>query len=251
VARVGHEGPLSGKRCVDAGEHVVERLAEAAQLVARLGEGQPLAASRPRDLAGPRPHRLDRAQGPRGDQVAEGRGRQQGERAGDEQLPGELGDGLVAVPERRAHDHGARVAGRPGEEPDGAVDGRGGIAVEGDRAGHRAPRLVRAQERRPQRRRGRVEHTPVRVDDLREALLEVGEAQPGRLGEPRGRGHHGCQLVGARAQRRLDPVLDPPRQADPEEHGDDREHDGHRERERQGQPPADRQPSDHGGARRR
>ena len=60
VARVGQEAPLALERGLEARQHLVQRLAEAADLVVRLGQRKALGAAAQRDLPGPPAHRLER-----------------------------------------------------------------------------------------------------------------------------------------------------------------------------------------------
>src|SRR5439155_8413492 len=71
VAGVRHEPALSLKRFLQPGQHLVERLAEAADLVLRRRERQSLAAAAEGDPLGPLAHRLNRREPRGGEQVAD------------------------------------------------------------------------------------------------------------------------------------------------------------------------------------
>jgi hypothetical protein len=86
VARVRDEATLAREPRLEAVEHRVQRLAEAANLVLGLGNGQPLVRSLGRDLGRSAPHRVDGSKRRRRESVPGERGEEEGERADDEKL---------------------------------------------------------------------------------------------------------------------------------------------------------------------
>jgi hypothetical protein len=97
VARVRHEASLALEGAAQPVEHVVERLAEAADLVTGGGERQPVAAGRERHPGRAGAHRLDGPQRGAGQRVAEQRGDEHGDRAPDGERGDQAAEDVVAV----------------------------------------------------------------------------------------------------------------------------------------------------------
>ena len=104
VARVGDEAPLAFERDFDPGEQLVQRVAQAGELVVRGRYRQPLGELARRDSSGPCPHALNREQGGPADEVADQRGEEQRERPADQQLAPEVAERGVSRLERGADD---------------------------------------------------------------------------------------------------------------------------------------------------
>ena len=219
MAGVGHEAALALQRTPQAGEQVVERLAEPADLVVRGGQRQLLVAG-----GGAPPHRLDRPQGGAGQRVAEQRGENDGERAAEREGRNQAGQDLVTVFERLAdHDNLAAGVGHAlREDPCRAVD---------------APYLSLAAHRldRPASAAGRLEHAAVVGHDAGEAVL-------GLTGHARGdaRSRHGG---GARRERVVHGLVEVGAHPGVDEQPGGREHERHRGGEGHREPDADRQPA--------
>ena len=71
VTRVRCEAPLALEACVEALEHLVERLPQSMHLVVRSRQRKSSRRGRRRDLAGAAPHRLHRPKRSSGDEVAD------------------------------------------------------------------------------------------------------------------------------------------------------------------------------------
>ena len=97
VAGVGDEHPLAVHGVLEAGEHLVERLAQALQLVARAGDGQPVVVARARDPRGACPHALDGRKREGGERVAGHAGEHEEHRAADEEQLVERAQRAVAL----------------------------------------------------------------------------------------------------------------------------------------------------------
>ncbi len=245
VGGVGEELPLAGGAGLDAGEQVVEGVAQAGQLVvAVLGDRQPaelLVAGAGRGPAVP----LHRPQGGPGRAVAHEGGAQQGDQPGEEQLQQELAQGLVVLAaadrgrhhplaERRLHQVGAdAVAPRRGgrEHPAGVEVQVGAGGDLGDLRGRqqRGDRGVPAEHRRRAAGRGR-------------GVQLVG--QPGGVGRRRttlagGRQHHAAPGGEVLVELAVQGVLHPPEHEPRREQQDRRHRDGDGEH----QPRDDRSPT--------
>ena len=110
VACIGDEPPLALKGLLQAGEHLVQRLAETADLILRGWERQPLASAGQRDPRRPLAHRLDRRQTGRRKPVADPGREQHSERTADQEGTEQARQRLVAVFERRP---ATTTSGRP------------------------------------------------------------------------------------------------------------------------------------------
>ena len=97
VARIGDEAPLALDRSLEPSEHLVQRLAEPRDLVARGRQRETPPQLRPRDRRGLGTHRLDGPQRRCGEQVAAERDEEQHDRRHDEQLADERIQRLVAI----------------------------------------------------------------------------------------------------------------------------------------------------------
>ena len=148
VAGVGDERALAQQRGLQAAEHLVERVAEARDLVVRGRHGEPAAGLAGGQRRGPAAHPLDRPQRGGGHGVAGERGDQQRERAADGQQRVQALERPAALLERLADDdHDRRrwrCRARPGEQADArrraAVDA--GAAVVTTRRSSRGPQLA-------------------------------------------------------------------------------------------------------------
>jgi hypothetical protein len=138
--------------------------AESEDLVASPGERQPLRGRVRGDLGGPPPHPLDRPQQGAGEEVAEQGRKHQRDRSAEQQTFEQAGQGVVAVLERRADDHGPALGGGD-QQPVGAVFETSDIALD-----ESLPR-GRRRERRPEP----LNHLPVRAEHLRDDLLLLDE----------------------------------------------------------------------------
>ena len=96
VAGVRNEAPFALERGPESREQVVERVAEAGELVARRGDWQPLVEVRFGERRGLCAHTLDRAEGAGGERVADQRNEQERDRAADDQLASQAGKCSVA-----------------------------------------------------------------------------------------------------------------------------------------------------------
>ncbi len=105
VARVRGEAPLAQGRRLEAVQQLVQGLAQACDLVARIRHGQALANLGRRDRRRPAAHRLHRPQGSRGHAVAGKRRQHQGHQPAGSEQHGERAQGVVALAERGAHHH--------------------------------------------------------------------------------------------------------------------------------------------------
>ena len=121
VAGVGDEAPLAVVGAAQPVEHLVERLAEPADLVARGGERERLRGRLERDAGGAGAHPLDRPQARRRERVAEQRHDERRDRRAERERARQRRERLVAVVERLAHDDHRRAVAL-GEQPRRAVD---------------------------------------------------------------------------------------------------------------------------------
>ena len=193
VARVGHELPLAVERATQPAEHLVERLAEPADLVVGLGKGQGFVGAGQGHLLRAAPHRLDGPQRRGGQHVAQQRSEQDRHGPADRERRDEVGERLVAVLERLA-DHGDPRPLSAGQHPRRALDPRQPTLDEDAPAGRGQPQLGRRQRPAAQAAEA-VDHRPVWAQQLREPLLGV--AAGARRRRPR------CEHRGrARAQPR-------------------------------------------------
>ena len=181
VAGVGHEPALALKRLLQAGEHLVQRLAEAADLVLRGRQRQPLAAALQGDPLRPLAHRLDRREAGGGEPVADPGCEQDRDRNADQERPDEARERLVAVRERDADDQDERASPgrqRAGEHPRRSLDARK-LALEHGRVLRCPPGLLGA-EHRSAYGPGSVHAASLRRQDLDEAVLRVGDPAAAR-----------------------------------------------------------------------
>ena len=244
VPRLRYEGPLALDRPLEAAEHLVERVAERLQLVARRRDGQPLPWRVGGDLRRARAHGLDRAQAGTGQAVTEGGREQERERADHEQLVAQAPQRLAAVLGRRADDEDeppAAAADRRREQPDSLVEPRDLRQVE-ERA--MAPRgaQLRPREQRPgAQRRGGVEHPAVGCEQLRERLPALDQAR-GRLRRqrPARRAGERREVLGAHAQVAVERPCEVVAQARVEHDAGRRQHQRHGHGEPRGHPQPDR-----------
>jgi hypothetical protein len=248
VAGVGHERALVGEGALQADEHGVQRLAEARELVACRRDGQPAAGLGAGDRRRLAPHVLDRPQGrPR---HAEGgqRGEQKRRRTADEHLGDQALERLVPIVDGRADDDHPGLAvrvDRRGEEPHGiALEDVEPSAVDDRRAATRLRQLAGREEHAPGRGGDLVDDPSARVDDLRDALVRVGEA-PGSGGHgravrlPRER----RDVVGPRPQAARDGAVELVAEPEIQEQSRGGEDDGHHGGEDQRQADRDGQAS--------
>ena len=106
VAGFGDEAALALDRCLEPGEHLVQRLAEPLELIAGARDRESVTGAVRRDLRRPPPHRLDGAQTRPGEEIPEHGGDQQREWTGDQQLGPQAAKRLGPVLERGAeHEH--------------------------------------------------------------------------------------------------------------------------------------------------
>ena len=236
MAGVAHEAPLALERASQALDHVVERLAQAADLVARRGQRQELVAAVERDALRPAAHRLHGPQGCRSQAVADQRGEGDGERPADGEGRHDSGQRLVAIVERLADDEHDGLAGGqpwPRQHARGALD-PGDLAFDyhlvvivGDAAD-----LRRAQDG-PARPADRRQHAAAGRDDLLEALLVLLQRVRAEVGD-------GTDGGGSRAQPRVDRLGEVGAQPQVDEQPGRHQHEHHRQREGRGQPGTDR-----------
>jgi hypothetical protein len=253
VTRVGNEGALALDRRLEALEHGVQGLAEAVDLVVRVGQGQAAARLRGRDRGCLRAHPLDRAQGGRRQPVPEERGEHECRRPDDEKLGEEPSHGLVAVVERRAEHEDARPArrfDRDGEESCPARHAGAAVDLRPDFAPGCPRELVCLEQRLQAKRRRSVDDAPVRSEQLGEALVCVGSGGgEGRRRVARLQG--GDDLGGARGQPLVDRLVERVGQPVVEEQAGRDEDDGHGQREGEREAEADRKPAHRHSRRRR
>ncbi|MEZ5099617.1 MAG: hypothetical protein R3C15_07430 [Thermoleophilia bacterium] len=95
MAGVGDEGSFALERFLEAGEHGVEGLAEAADLVVRGCEREAGVDVAVADRRRPLPHRLDGAQGGAEDEVSDNRGSEQRQWSAEQERDCQLVLGLL------------------------------------------------------------------------------------------------------------------------------------------------------------
>ena len=177
MARVGDEATLALERVSEPPEHVVERHAQATDLVAGRREGEPPVGLSRRNLLCLDPHRVDRPESCRRERVAEERREEQGDRRDEEEYEHEAVHRLVAIVERRADDEDAWAGPRRDEPRRHAnrVREPGDVVDRDERPRRREqPRLSRRENwRRPD--------LPRLPDDDAVLVEHLGEARlPGR-----------------------------------------------------------------------
>jgi hypothetical protein len=246
VPRVGDELALALESRLEPGQHLVQRLTEPLELVARLGHRQPLARRLGRDRGGAATHRLDRAKREPGEHVAGHRGEHERDRPGDQQLVAQARERLDPVLPRRAddeHEPSAALLDRGREQPRRLVEAGDRRAVCVDRLAPSALELAPGEQVRPAERGGRIDDPAGRRDELGVALAALDEAAPGVRRQCRSRPvdergdvlrAHEQVVVERRRQVRVEPRV--------EKQAGEREHCGHRDRERCGDPKPDRDP---------
>ena len=235
MAGVRHEAAFAIERAAEAVEHLVQRLAEPADLVAGRRQRQPLVGAAQRDVARAPAHRLDGPEPGRGERIAEHGREEDGDGTTQREGANEVGQRVVAVLQRLADDHDLPVAAGLRQHARGSLDAGHAALDEGPLAASGPPQLGRADRGAPDGA-GAREHAPVRSQQLREALL----ALPGRARRRRVRGDDGA---GASAQPRGHALVEVAPQPQVDEQAGAREHERHRERERGREPHADGQPA--------
>ena len=197
VAGVADELPLLLCGRADAGEHVVERLAEAVDLVVGGREGQPGVGGGLGDVGGAAAHPVDGAQGASGDRVARQGGEQQRDREADEQHAAERLERALALAHRGGDGHdGARAGGA-------AEDARVLLAFEHDLAAAGRREMDRADQRLGVLDPGRDDHAAVHCHQL--GGLTRGVQSGAQLARVFGALH---ELIGAQAQRVVELVVE-------------------------------------------
>ena len=163
VRGVGHELPLPLERPAQPLEHLVERLAETADLVVRGGQRQQLVGIGQRHLAGAPAHRLDGRQARGRQRVADQRGEGKSDRAPDRKRREDARQRLLAILDRLPDgDH--RIPTGPGTRQHPRLTGDSlDLPLEHDRACQSPLELRRpTAPRRALRRRNRSPRRPAR-----------------------------------------------------------------------------------------
>ena len=126
----------------EAIEHLVERLPEAADLVVRRRQREPLGPAAERDVLRAPAHRLDRAQPGGGQRVAQQRREQDGHGTADRERRHEIGERVVAVLQRLADHRDRRAAAAARQHARRALDA-GHAALDEDLLARRPPAAAR------------------------------------------------------------------------------------------------------------
>ena len=141
MAGVGDEAPFVLERGLEPGEHLVQRLREARDLVAGGGLGEPRPGVEAEITSAARAHRLDRSKGCGREPVARNSGEQQRERPGQQELAEQMVERLVAGDERARDNERRRTAAngrRLGEQPPALLQARQVLGAQGPFAGGNA-----------------------------------------------------------------------------------------------------------------
>jgi hypothetical protein len=133
VACVADHSPLPRHRRLEAIEHRVQRPAERADLVRRVGHRQSLRQLAFRNELGPRTHPVDRTQRSARQLISPHAREQQGERPGDQQQRPQPCELVVAKRERASHSHHLLTVGSAsahGEHTHSAQRRRGAVELQ-------------------------------------------------------------------------------------------------------------------------
>jgi hypothetical protein len=104
MARIGDEAPFALHCGLETGKHLVERVAEAGDLVVRARDREPLGKTAGGNRCGTRTHAVDRPQRSRCEQITDGGGDEEPDRTADEQLGAQRRQCVVPRLERGADD---------------------------------------------------------------------------------------------------------------------------------------------------
>ena len=244
MARVGDELSLAREPGLEASEHLVQRLAEAADLVAASGSGRRRPEISVETSAAWRRIASTGRRAERASDVARERGEEDGERADDQKLGEEAVEGLLLLVERRADDQDARVDPR-GEEARGILE-RWAARARDEEIALESPRgLLGGRSGSPSTTGEDAARLPSGARSCANPSSPVASSSPAPVLDD------GRERPGAQDEALVELLLERVPEPDVEERAEPREDDRHREREDERQAERDRNPAHAPSARRR